>query len=87
MMYHEQRPAYNITTKLFLILVNDSIFIFRSHDLDIPKLYHIHLADSIYIAHNGFFLFVQNQTSLFLLTQKYILFRSLNLRAPFTNTF
>lgn len=75
-MYHEQRPAYNITTKLFLILVNDSIFIFRSYFLTIPKLYPIHLADSIYIEHNGFFLFVQNQTCLFLLTQKYMLLYS-----------
>lgn len=76
LQYNEQSPAYNITTKLFLILVNESIFIFNSHYLTIPKLYHIHLADSIYIAHNGFFLFVQNPTSLFLINQKYMLLYS-----------
>lgn len=57
MKYHEPRPAYNITTKMFVILVNESIFIFNYHYLTIPKLYHIHLSDSFYIAHNGFFSF------------------------------
>lgn len=83
MMYHKQRPAYNITTKLFLILVNESIFIFNSHYLTIPKLYHIHLADSFYIAHNGFFSFRAESNEFIFTNLKIYMLHYLNLISDF----